>query len=540
METDDRRRSSRRQSTRLLARDFYTGETLQIRPSDSRPTIARGTTRDRIDMQRMGKKQELRRSFRQLSTISFTSCVMGNWEILLTANGPALINGGPSGIFWSLIWSWTGQLFVIMSLAELSSMAPTSAGQYHWVSEFSPPGWQRFLSFCTGWLSTMAWQSVVAVDCYIIAGIIQALIQLGHPEYDPTRWQATLLTIATAVGLCLFNIFAASQLSSLEGVFAVCHVFLFVPIVVMLWILAPTSTPQEAFFTFTNQGGWPSTALSLLIGQVPMIFTTLGSDSVTHLAEEVENAAVVVPQAMLWSYLVNAPLALIMALTIIFNIGPVENAIQSTYPFVYMFETALQNTQATSAFTIIMLVLLAMVTVSVIASTSRQMFAFARDNGLPFSRWLKRVSVKFNVPVNAIIATAGFTVALSLINIGSTVAFNAALSLSTTALMASYIISIGCVTRKRLTNETLPYAPWSLGKYGLPINLIALVYATWSFFWAFWPSEYHVTTGNMNWACLIFLGFVAWACVMFRLSSLRRRDKYEGPVARVQVWMNEW
>ncbi|KAI6853488.1 GABA permease-like protein [Hortaea werneckii] len=540
METDEKRRNSRRQSTRLLARDFYTGETLQIRPSDSRPTIARGTMRDRIDMQRMGKKQELRRSFRQLSTISFTSCVMGNWEILLTANGPALINGGPSGIFWSLVWSWTGQLFVIMSLAEMSSMAPTSAGQYHWVSEFSPPGWQRFLSFCTGWLSTMAWQSVVAVDCYIIAGIIQALIQLSHPAYDPTRWQATLLTIATAVGLCLFNIFAASQLSLLEGVFAVCHVFLFVPIVVMLWILAPTSNVQEAFFTFTNQGGWPSTALSLLIGQVPMIFTTLGSDSVAHLAEEVENAALVVPQAMLWSYLVNAPLGLVMALTIIFNIGPVERAIQSSYPFVYMFETALQDTQATSAFTIIMLVLLAMVTVSVIASTSRQMFAFARDNGLPSSRWLKRVSVKYNVPVNAIIATAGFTIALSLINIGSSVAFNAVLSLSTTALMASYLISIGCVTRKRLTHETLPYAPWSLGRYGLPINLIALGYATWSFFWAFWPGEYHVTAGNMNWACLIFVGFVAWACVMFRLSSLRRRDKYEGPVARVQVWMNEW
>ncbi|RMX92278.1 hypothetical protein D0868_13497 [Hortaea werneckii] len=527
METDEKRRNSRRQSTRLLARDFYTGETLQIRPSDSRPTIARGTTRDRIDMQRMGKKQELRRSFRQFSTISFTSCVMGNWEILLTANGPALNNGGPSGILWSLIWTWTGQLFVIMSLAEMSSMAPTSAGQ-------------SFLSALPILFHHACNASVVAVDCYIIAGIIQALIQLGHPEYDPTRWQATLLTVAAAVGLCLFNIFAASQLSLLEGVFAVCHVFLFVPIVVMLWILAPTSTPQEALFTFTNQGGWPSTALSLLIGQVPMIFTTLGSDSVAHLAEEVENAAVVVPQAMLWSYLVNAPLALLMALTIIFNIGPVENAIQSAYPFVYMFETALQNTQATTAFTIVMLVLLAMVTVSVIASTSRQMFAFARDNGLPFSRWLKRVNIQFNVPVNAIIATGGFTVALSLINIGSTVAFNAVLSLSTTALMASYIISIGCVTRKRLTHETLPYAPWSLGRYGLPVNLIALGYATWSFFWAFWPTEYHVTPGNMNWACLIFLTFVAWACVMFRLSSLRRRDKYEGPVARVQVWMNDW
>lgn len=52
-------------------------DTNRLRLARPRASIAKGTIRDRIDMERMGKKQELQRNFRQLSTISFTSCVMG-------------------------------------------------------------------------------------------------------------------------------------------------------------------------------------------------------------------------------------------------------------------------------------------------------------------------------------------------------------------------------------------------------------------------------------------------------------------------------
>lgn len=54
---------------------------------------------------------------------------MGTWEILLTANGPALQNGGLTGLFWSMIWTHVGQLFVVLSLAEMSSMVPAAGGQ---------------------------------------------------------------------------------------------------------------------------------------------------------------------------------------------------------------------------------------------------------------------------------------------------------------------------------------------------------------------------------------------------------------------------
>lgn len=73
-----------------------------------------------------------------------------------------------------------------------------------------------------------------------------------------------------------------------------------------------------------------------------------------------------------------------------------------------------------------------------------------------------------------------FTCCMSLINLGSKVAFEAMLSLATVALMAAYLMSIGCVLLKRLRGEDLPSARWSLGRYGLFVNAVALIYTSWS------------------------------------------------------------
>lgn len=73
--------------------------------------------------------------------------------------------------------------------------------------------------------------------------------------------------------------------------------------------------------------------------------------------------------------------------------------------------------------TIAILLLLIMITISAMASTSRQTFAFARDNGLPFSPWLGRVHHTWRVPLNSIVFTIIFTCVVSLINIGSAAAF---------------------------------------------------------------------------------------------------------------------
>ena len=242
------------------------------------------------------------------------------------------------GLFWSLVWTHFGQFFVVLSMAEMARLAPTVGGLHHRVSAFAPRGWEQLLSYCSGWLSTLGWQSVITVDCYIISCIIQALIGIRTPTYNPTRWAGTLFTMLAVLLVSAFNILVAGYLSFCEGVFATCHVFAFVPVVVTLWVLSsPKMSAAEIFVQFKDYTeSWPSTGLSTLVGQVSCIFVTLGSDAVAHLCGDTESAAIVVPQGMVWSYVLNIPLTFIMLLAYLFNISSVEAALKSPLPFVYV------------------------------------------------------------------------------------------------------------------------------------------------------------------------------------------------------------
>ncbi|KAK3620167.1 hypothetical protein LTR56_023561 [Elasticomyces elasticus] len=266
------------------------------------------------------------------------------------------------------------------------------------------------------------------------------------------------------------------------------------------------------------------------------MFLVLDSDSVVYMAEEVDDASVVVPRATVWSFLLNVPFTLLLLVTdgssYLFCISDIDAALTAPtgFPFIYVFQSATGLAAGTTGFVFVLLILLIAITISALASTCRQTFAFARDNGLPFSKWLAVVHPHFRVPVNSIFLTTMFTMALSLINIGSTVAFNAMLSLSTTALMATYVISIGCVTLKRVRKQPLPEARWTLGNAGLPINCVALLYAVWSFFWSFWPNSYSVTAKYSNWACVLLIGLMSISGLLYAFYA---RYRYEGPVMKV-------
>ncbi|KAK0260427.1 hypothetical protein LTR35_018002 [Friedmanniomyces endolithicus] len=107
---------------------------------------------------------------------------------------------------------------------------------------------------------------------------------------------------------------------------------------------------------------------------------------------------------------------------------------------------------------------------------------------------------------------------MALINIGSTAGFNAVLSHSLTALMGTYVISIGCLALRRFRKEPLPPARWSLGE------------GVYSFFWSFWPNAYAMTAVNFSWTSMLFVGLMGLVGVLYVTHA---RHVYDGPVARV-------
>lgn len=94
--------------------------------------------------------------------------------------------------------------------------------------------------------------------------------------------------------------------------------------------------------------------------------------------------------------------------------------------------------------------------------------------------------------------------------------------------MITYVFSIGAVLWRRITYpDTLPNCRWSLGRWGVPVNIGGVMYALHAFFWCFWPESKSVTLDSFNWAIVMFIGVFVLSLVDY---VGRGRKAYQGPV----------
>ncbi|KAK5166212.1 uncharacterized protein LTR77_008473 [Saxophila tyrrhenica] len=489
-----------------------------------------GTAKDAQEMDRLGREQQLNRNFRFISILGFSSTAMSTWEIVLSSTIFGLLNGGLAGLVWGFFLVWMGYCFVFASLAEMASMAPTSGGQYHWVSEFSPKSTQRFLSYAVGWISVLGWQTGLASIAYIPGTLIQGLIVLNNPSYVFERWHGTLLVIAIVAFAVLFNTFLAKRLPMIEGIVLILHLLGFFGVLIPLWVLSPRNSAEMVFTQFQNLGGWPTQGLSFMVGLLTSVYGLLGADSAVHMSEEIRDASIVLPKATMWSIVVNGAFGWIMIITFAFIAGNPLYIVDSDtgYPFISAFYNATGSKVGTSVMVAIIITNTVSSVISSLATVSRQLWSFARDRGVPCSSFLAHVKDGWNIPLNAVLVTFCCTALLSLINIGSTAAFNAVASMGTNALLTTYIISIGCVVIRRLRGQPLPERRWSLGRAGLYVNLFALAFLLTIWIFLFFPVQTPVTLSTMNWNVLINGGVMILA---FTYYILYGKDMYSGPVA---------
>ncbi|KAJ6096909.1 hypothetical protein N7486_007655 [Penicillium sp. IBT 16267x] len=464
------------------------------------------------EMHRMGKVQEFKRNMRPLAALSFASFLQATWEYRIISDYTGLEDGGLAGMFWSYIWTFIGFGFIIASLAEMASMAPTDGGQYHWVSEFCSPRHQKFLSYITGWMSVLAWQSGTASGSFLTGTIIQGLISVRNPDYTAPGWQGTLLVFSMVLVIYIFNVYASELMPILSNLLMILHVLSWAAILIVLWAMAPHRTAEAVFVT-----DWKNSE---------------GSDACAHMSEEIKDAGRNVPRAMYWGYFVNGIMAAILLIAYLFATPSVEDSLKDVtgFPFLYVFKQ-ITSTAGVNALASIILLPVIFSNILFNAATSRQTWAFARDRGLPFSRWISKIDTTRKIPVNAIPLSFIISCLLSLINIGSSTAFNAIISVNTAALMFTYTISISCVIYRKIWHpETLPLRRWDIGRWGLVVNIVGLLYCVFAMFWSFWPTELPVTADNFNWSIVIFGAVFILSLVMY---AVKGNKEYEGPVVTV-------
>ncbi|KGO71230.1 Amino acid/polyamine transporter I [Penicillium italicum] len=108
---------------------------------------------------------------------------------------------------------------------------------------------------------------------------------------------------------------------------------------------------------------------------------------------------------MAWGYFNNGLKAFVIIITYVFAKPSIEDSLDDTTGFVfyYIFQKA-TSTSIARATRLTAIILLPVIFSKILfnASTSRQTFASARDQGLPFANWIGKVDAKRDIPVNAI------------------------------------------------------------------------------------------------------------------------------------------
>ena len=207
------------------------------------------------------------------------------------------------------------------------------------------------------------------------------------------------------------------------------------------------------------------------------------------------------------------------------------SVLEAPYPFLQVFVTSTGSVNGAVALASIMIICIFLSVLNFMAATSRQIFAFARDDGFPFRQWIAKVNHKSGSPENALTVVFLFVVLITLIILGSSVAFQAIISLGILALAFTYEMSILCLVWRRLYGAPLPPYAWSLGRAGLPINIAGSVYGFYLMFFSALPLDYAVTAVNFNWSPVMFAAVMGFAAIYYVLYA---RKVYQGPVVVCQ------
>jgi amino acid transporter len=476
------------------------------------------------DLHRLGYAQQLFREMGGFSNfaISFSIISILTGAILLFGYGLKFAGPVINTIGWPVVSLFT--LCVAASMAELASAYPTAGGLYFWAYRLGGRGW----AWITAWLNMIGQITItaginVAASIYIIGAftrIFNVPADAAIPVFgSPTSWYFQLFVmVLIMIPQVLINVLGIRLTAKLNDFSVWWHIIGVAVIFVLLVFLGQHHNSLEFMFSTSTSvnpldassadlgSGTPVPALvfgnfkypSLLFGLIPGLadlykaapfvlcfllatlqaqWTYTGYDASAHVAEETVMARLNSAWGVFLSVAVSAVVGYIMLLVLTWSIpeGKVAETAADAYPVLYIVYNNL-STFFANVVAVIIGVAMWLCGLASITSMGRMWYAFARDDGMPGSGHIKRVSPKYRTPVWSIVITSLLAVLICVY----AAAFYVVTSISTITLYLAYMFPIYLNWRNKRRGQgefaTAETAPWYLGKWGPVLNLIAIVW----------------------------------------------------------------
>ncbi len=414
---------------------------------------------------KFGYAQELLRSMGgfsnfalSFSIISVLTGVFSTYKIAIQAGGPAGL-----GLGWPLVCG--GTIVVALAMAELASAFPTAGALYHWSALLGGPaaGWMVAATNLVGQVAIVA-----AID-FACAKSLASTLSLG----DGARLPLFFAIMATHALINLRSIRLVAWLNDFSATVHVVGVVLLVALLAIFGRAQPVSFLWHTGFTMREDHSY---VLGFVNALTLGMWTMTGFDASAHASEETHDPETRAPRGIISSVAVSAIAGYMLVCAITLAIHDLPKIAADEDPALAILRHVLGESAGRVAMGAA-IVAMWFCGLSSVTSASRTFYAFARDDGLPFSRLIRRVSPRFKTPPPAIaIAVILPCVLVVVTSRFSDAVFDAVTSLATTALYLSYgaPIALGLVARVR--KKWVRFGPFHLRRAGVIVSLGAVVY----------------------------------------------------------------
>ena len=439
--------------------------------------------KDDAQLRSLGIKPELRRTLGFLSNfaiafafISVSTGSFGNFGIGLGFGGPAM--------FWAWPIVIIGQTLVALVFAELASHFPVAGSIYQWSKRLS----NRTLGWFTGWF--YFWAQVVTVTAvavivaFVVDGIVQQKDFLASPDPTGLTTMFTFISLLTLVLTTIVNAFGVRLLSILNNIGVATEIL---GMVVFAFILLFFANNQPLSIITTTAGVEAATGGDYLpafaLGMFMALFVVYGFDTAGTFGEETLDASRQAPRGVLASIWISGAVGLVFLLAIILSIKDIPAAIAEGLAGGFPIATTIQANLTGELFggitvgevyIFVILVSVFVCTLAIQGAATRMMYSMSRDGHLPLGKIWGHVSPTFRTPANAAVAV-GVLAALPILFVGPLSGYFLAIAATGLIYLSYFMCNVGVLLARR-KGWPRQRAWFNLGKWGMPVNILALIY----------------------------------------------------------------
>ncbi|KAI5954813.1 hypothetical protein KGF57_003837 [Candida theae] len=503
-------------------------------------TVDHEVDADEAKVLAMGYKQELKREFSLWSLFGMSFSLLGLLPSVAATFFYQQLVIGMSPLPWIIAIIFITS--VALSLAEISSAYPCSAGAPYATSQLAPPKYKAFFSwfaYWTNWFCQITGSPAVSSTC---ASLMLALYSFNSSTYTPTAGHifglSTGIQIVCGI-LCSLPLRYVTKFCSFT---AWCNVAFLIIVFVMLlggnqrMELSEGATTKfnsnSTAWSLENQTEWPQ-GLTFLISFLGVIWTMSGYDSPFHLAEECSNAAVAVPRAIVMTSVVGGIIGFFFMIAIAYTLVSIPLVAEDTLglgqPFVsYMVQVMKHKlVVASTAFTAISSFFMSL---NCLLTSSRVTFAYSRDGLLPGSDIWKKVNPVTRTPIYAVAINIIIGELLLLLKFAGDVAIGAIFSVGAIAAFTSF--TLPTLFKLTTAKNTFKPGPWNLGKFSQPIGWVSVAFVVMMIPILCFPTvkgkDLHPK--EMNWTALVYFGPMLLVTIWYFVDA---HKWYKGPKSNI-------